>query len=72
MDNVVIHTPDVVGDRMAGPGIRAWHIAEELAKHVPTTLIAQSEHLVIPSGVEGPGRAGGASVESPAPTGSLD
>jgi glycosyltransferase involved in cell wall biosynthesis len=25
---------------MAGPGIRAFHLARELAKHVPTTLIA--------------------------------
>jgi glycosyltransferase involved in cell wall biosynthesis len=41
--NVVVHTPDVVGDRMAGPGIRAWHLATELAKHVPTRLIARSE-----------------------------
>ncbi len=41
--NVVVHTPDVVGDRMAGPGIRAWHLAAELAKHVPTRLIARSE-----------------------------
>lgn len=43
MFNVVVHTPDVVGDRMAGPGIRAWHLAAELAKHVPTRLIARSE-----------------------------
>jgi glycosyltransferase involved in cell wall biosynthesis len=43
MFQVVVHTPDVVGDRMAGPGIRAWHLARELAKHVPTTLIAKSE-----------------------------
>lgn len=41
--NVVVHTPDVVGDRMAGPGIRAWHLAAELAKHFPTRLIARSE-----------------------------
>ena len=41
--NVVVHTPDVVGDRMAGPGIRAWHLAAELAKHVPTRLIARKE-----------------------------
>jgi glycosyltransferase involved in cell wall biosynthesis len=44
--NVVVHTPDVVGDRMAGPGIRAWHLAAELAKHFPTRLIARSEHGV--------------------------
>jgi glycosyltransferase involved in cell wall biosynthesis len=43
MFNVVVHTPDVVGDRMAGPGIRAWHLAAELGKHVPTRLIARSE-----------------------------
>lgn len=41
--NVVVHTPDVVGDRMAGPGIRAWHLAAELARHFPTRLIARSE-----------------------------
>lgn len=43
MVSVVVHTPDVVGDRMAGPGIRAWHLAGELAKHFPTTLIAKRE-----------------------------
>jgi glycosyltransferase involved in cell wall biosynthesis len=48
--NVVVHTPDVVGDRMAGPGIRAWHLAAELARHVPTRLIARSEGSA-PSGV---------------------
>jgi glycosyltransferase involved in cell wall biosynthesis len=36
-------TPDVVGERMAGPGIRAWHFASELAKHFPTTLVARQE-----------------------------
>ena len=43
MFSVVIATPDVVGERMAGPGIRAWHFSEELSKHFPTTLIAQFE-----------------------------
>lgn len=43
MFQVVVHTPDVVGDRMAGPGIRAWHLARELAKHFSTTLIAKCE-----------------------------
>lgn len=33
---------------MAGPGIRAWHLARELSKHFETTLIAK---------VEGVGRA---------------
>ncbi|HEX7152703.1 MAG TPA: glycosyltransferase [Thermoanaerobaculia bacterium] len=48
-----MHTPDVVGDRMAGPGIRAWNFARELAKHVDTTLIAgvapQTEGLTPPN-----------------------
>jgi len=43
MVKVVVHTPDVVGERMAGPGIRASHLARELAKHVPVTLIAKVE-----------------------------
>jgi glycosyltransferase involved in cell wall biosynthesis len=65
MFHVVVHTPDVVGERMAGPGIRALHLAEELAKHVPTTLIAKREHLVIPSGVEGPGRVVAPAIAPP-------
>ena len=43
MFTVVVHTPDVVGDRMAGPGIRAWHLARELARHFPTTLVAKCD-----------------------------
>jgi glycosyltransferase involved in cell wall biosynthesis len=43
MFGVVVHTPDVVGERMAGPGIRAWHFACELAKHFPTILIGKRE-----------------------------
>lgn len=39
--SVVVHTTDVVGERMAGPGIRAWHFAGEIAKRFPTTLIAR-------------------------------
>ncbi|MEO6260673.1 MAG: glycosyltransferase [Thermoanaerobaculia bacterium] len=42
-NTIVIHTSDVVGERMAGPGIRAWHIASELARHFPTILIARRE-----------------------------
>jgi glycosyltransferase involved in cell wall biosynthesis len=40
---IAVHTPDVVGERMAGPGIRAWHLTAELAKHFPTTLVARRE-----------------------------
>jgi glycosyltransferase involved in cell wall biosynthesis len=43
MFGVAVHTPDVVGERMAGPGIRAWHFAGELAKHFPTILICKRE-----------------------------
>ncbi|HEV2718887.1 MAG TPA: glycosyltransferase family 4 protein [Thermoanaerobaculia bacterium] len=43
MLRVVVHTPDVVGERMAGPGIRAWHFADELSKHFDVTLIARLE-----------------------------
>jgi glycosyltransferase involved in cell wall biosynthesis len=43
MFGVVVHTPDVVGERMAGPGIRAWHFASELAKHFTTTLVCKRE-----------------------------
>ncbi len=40
---VVVVTPDVVGARMAGPGIRAWNLSRELAKHFPTVLVAEGE-----------------------------
>ena len=61
MFRVVVHTPDVVGERMAGPGIRASHLAAELAKHVATTLIART--AVIASASDGTGGAGGARLE---------
>lgn len=43
MSTIVVATPDVVGERMAGPAIRAWHLAQELAKVAPTTLVAKFE-----------------------------
>lgn len=45
MVSVVVATPDVVGRRMAGPGIRAYHLARELARHFETTLIADLQDL---------------------------
>lgn len=42
---VVVFTPDVVGERMAGPGIRAWHLARQLAQSFSTTLVAQLENF---------------------------
>ncbi|MFN2441741.1 MAG: glycosyltransferase [Thermoanaerobaculia bacterium] len=41
MKLVTIATPDRVGERMAGPGIRAWHFAVELSKRFEVTLVAQ-------------------------------
>jgi len=32
MTDVVVVTPDVVGERMAGPGIRAYHLAAEIGR----------------------------------------
>jgi glycosyltransferase involved in cell wall biosynthesis len=49
MRSIVVSTPDVVGTRMAGPGIRAYHLACELAKHFPTTLIAEFEDFALTS-----------------------
>jgi len=43
MSAVVVATPDVVGSRMAGPGIRAFHLARELSRHAPTTLVGRLE-----------------------------
>jgi glycosyltransferase involved in cell wall biosynthesis len=40
---VLFHTPDVAGERMAGPGIRAWQLARVLSKHWPVTLVAKSD-----------------------------
>jgi glycosyltransferase involved in cell wall biosynthesis len=42
-DRVVVVTEDVVGARMAGPGIRAFHFAAELSKRFDTTLVARLE-----------------------------
>lgn len=41
--SVVVATPDAVGERMAGPGIRAMQLARELAKHFDTKLIARGD-----------------------------
>jgi glycosyltransferase involved in cell wall biosynthesis len=40
MTDVVVVTPDVVGERMAGPGIRAYHLAAEIGRRFSTTLVA--------------------------------
>ncbi|MBP1464699.1 glycosyltransferase [Candidatus Chloroploca sp. M-50] len=44
---------DVVGSRMAGPGIRAWELARALASYVPTTLVAPNQiDLTPPPGLQ--------------------
>ncbi|MDX1584307.1 MAG: glycosyltransferase family 4 protein [Thermoanaerobaculia bacterium] len=40
---IAVVTPDVVGNRMAGPGIRAYHFARELSKHFEVSLVALFE-----------------------------
>lgn len=57
MVQVVVHTPDIVGERMAGPGIRASHLAEELGRHFPTTLVSHGG-VVQDCGVTQEGKAG--------------
>jgi glycosyltransferase involved in cell wall biosynthesis len=37
-NNTLIISHDLVGKRMAGPGIRYYHLARVLARHVPVTL----------------------------------
>jgi glycosyltransferase involved in cell wall biosynthesis len=50
MSIIVVVTPDVVGERMAGPAIRAWHLAHELAAVAPTSLVAKVEGTPLPTG----------------------
>lgn len=52
MSLVVVHTPDVVGERMAGPGIRALHLARELARHARVALVAKFEGAEREEGTE--------------------
>jgi glycosyltransferase involved in cell wall biosynthesis len=40
MSDLLIISHDVVGQRMAGPGIRMWELARTLARQIPVTLIA--------------------------------
>ncbi len=40
MSSILIISHDVIGQRMAGPGIRMWELARVLARYLPVTLIA--------------------------------
>jgi glycosyltransferase involved in cell wall biosynthesis len=50
---VVVATPDVVGERMAGPGIRATYFARELAK-IPNVNVTLVSRDVIPTVITAP------------------
>jgi glycosyltransferase involved in cell wall biosynthesis len=50
---IVVATPDVVGERMAGPGIRATYFAGELAK-IPNVNVTLVSRDVIPSVITAP------------------
>jgi glycosyltransferase involved in cell wall biosynthesis len=43
MASVAVITPDVLSARMAGPAIRAFHIAQELSRHHDVTLISTAK-----------------------------
>ena len=40
---VLVVANDHVGSRMAGPGIRSWHFADELARRFDVTLVVPYE-----------------------------
>ena len=46
---VLIITGDPIGAKMAGPAIRAWHMAEELAKKHDVRLVSFAGHEDIPA-----------------------
>lgn len=50
LTNVVIITGDPIGPKLAGPAIRAWHIAESLAKTCAVKLVSLNriEHVDAP------------------------
>lgn len=54
--HVAVVTPDVVGERMAGPGIRALHMARELARVAEVTLVARHDASSTVSDVAGADR----------------
>lgn len=52
MTSIVVATPDAVGDRMAGPGIRAWHLALGFRDIGAVTLVGRWNGAGRPEGVE--------------------
>lgn len=39
---LLVISHDVVGSKMAGPGIRYYHLANALSQHIPTTFAVPS------------------------------
>ncbi len=39
MKNVLVISDDYVGEKMAGPGIRAWELSKVLSKYFNVTLL---------------------------------
>ncbi|HLI24316.1 MAG TPA: hypothetical protein VKU91_05135, partial [Acidimicrobiales bacterium] len=52
---VLVVSTDPLGQRMPGPAIRAWHLAEILAAHCRVTLVStvacQRDHPELATGV---------------------
>jgi glycosyltransferase involved in cell wall biosynthesis len=44
MARVLVYSADVIGERMAGPGIRYWELARELAKRHEVTLAIPNDN----------------------------
>src|SRR5215204_6486232 len=51
MPKLLVHSTDVVGATMSGPGIRAYHFAEQLRDEFDVTLAAPNEPDVSLPGV---------------------
>src|SRR5689334_18815814 len=43
MNAVLIISPDVINNNMAGPGIRYWNLAHELSKHLRVILLTPNK-----------------------------
>src|SRR5215217_7876268 len=52
MPKLLVHSTDVVGTTMSGPGIRAYHFAEQLRDEFDVTLAAPNEPDVALDGVD--------------------
>lgn len=52
MKSIVVATPDVIGARMAGPGIRAWHLAVSFSSLAQVRLVGRWNGAARPSNVD--------------------